>query len=121
MSVNSERAIATRRVSPAKRLRIGQAGDVFDDGFRASATVRGGPEQTGSLRRAADSDLRRRWTMGGTSTDGLPRFGRSRRILATRIGRRLPGSGQYVPVHASEGDQKKRSGPRHERVGGSGE
>ena len=36
----------------------------------------------------------------------------SHRILDTRIGRRLPRSGQYLPVRTSEGNQRKWSGPR---------
>ena len=51
--------------------------------------------------------------MGGTPTDGVPRFGWSHRILTTRIGRHLLGFGQYLPLRASEGDQGKRHGSRH--------
>ena len=65
-------------------------------------------KRTESLRHDADSDQHRRRTIGATSTDHLPQFGRSLPNLATRIGRRLPGSGLHVPVRASEGEQRQR-------------
>ena len=33
----------------------------------------------------------------------------------------VPGSGQYLPVRTIEGNQRKRSGPRSEQSGRSGE
>ena len=75
------RWVMKRRVSAAKR-RTGQTDDVFDDGFRAKTILRGGPEGTGSLQRALDSDHHRRRKMGGTPTAGLPLFGWSHRIPA---------------------------------------